>query len=138
MTHSNSRNQCVAVYFVSHFKTLKRHILLKHNEESSVKPLLRINKINQDKLITHFWKQAMWHLNVELLKSGSIYFIMERKSKEKKNDSACMCSNCKVLFAHYIKRRDVMMLMVSLHRPDFVEQHTQGFKELLNTISQLY
>ena len=63
---------------------------------------------------------------------------MEKKSKEKKKDSACMCSDCKVLFAHYIKCRDVMMLMVSLHRPDFVEQHTQGFKELLNTVSQLY
>ena len=44
-------------FFCKSFQSrLKRHILTKHKNEESVKPLLKMNKIDQDKFIATFRK----------------------------------------------------------------------------------
>ena len=47
---------CSCFFCKSFQSRLKRHILTKHKDEQSVKPLLKRNKIDQDKFIATFRK----------------------------------------------------------------------------------
>ena len=65
-------------FFCKSFQSwLKRHILTKHKDEQSVKPLLKMNKIDLDKFIATFKKQAMRNHKLELLKSDRHDFFRE-------------------------------------------------------------
>ena len=64
--------------FQSH---LKRHILTKHKEHQSVKPLLKMNTTEQDRFIERFRKQAMRNHNMNVLKLDCGGFLRERKKQ---------------------------------------------------------
>ena len=130
-------------FFCKSFQSrLKRHILTKHKDEQSVKPLLKMNKIDQDKFIATFRKQAIRNHNLELLKSDRHDFLRERKSKRQNDELPLMCSGCKGFFAKSYKARHllvcpassvgVMLPVVSVEKCKLVEKQTHAFKELLN------
>ena len=71
----NKKPICPCFFWKSFQSWLKRHILTKHKNGESVKPLLKMNKIDQDKFMATFRKQVMQNHNLELLKSDRQDFL---------------------------------------------------------------
>ena len=80
---------------------LKQHILTKHKEHQSVKPLLKMNTTEQDRFIEGFRKQAMRNHNMNVLKSDCGEFLKEiqKQSRQSKEELPLMCSGCKGFFS---------------------------------------
>ena len=128
--------------FQSH---LKRHILTKHKEHQSVKPLLKMNLTEQDRFIEGFRKQAMQNHNMNVLKLDRGDFLRERKKQSSQPKKLpLMCSGCMGFFSKSYKARQqlvcsaasvgVMFPMVSIEKTEYKEQHPPEFKELLSTL----
>ena len=125
---------------------LKRHILTKHKEHQSVKPLLKMNTTEQDRFIEGFRKQAMQNRNMNELKLDRGDFLRERKklSSQPEKELPLMCSGCMGFFSESYKARQqlvcsaasvgVMLPMVSIEKTEYIEQHPPEFKELLSTL----
>lgn len=132
-------------FFCKSFQSrLERHILTKHKNKESVKPLLKMNKIHQDKFIAPFRKQAMQNENLELLKSDRHDFSRERKSKRQNEELPLICPGSKGFFAKSFKAQHqlvcpassvrVMLPVASVQKCKLVEKQTHAFKELLNSL----
>ena len=121
----------------------KRHVLTKHKRLPRVSPLLSMNSKEQDRIISIFRKEGVRNHNLELLKSGKETFMRERKS-DKDDEIPVMCSGCKGFFAPHYKARhqlicptggsNLMLPLVSLEKSQTVEEFSDDFKSLLNTL----
>ena len=124
---------------------LKRHILKKHSDHTSVMPLLKMNSKEQDMFIAEFRRQGIREYNRNVLRSGNTNFMRERTPREPTmDDIPVMCAGCKGFFSKKYKSRhqaicpesgtNLMLPMVSLDRCQDFKHHSEGFKELLNTL----
>ena len=121
---------------------LKGHILTKHKEHQSVKPLLKTNTTEQDRFIEGFQQQAMQNHSMNVLKLDCGDFLRERQkqSSQSEEELPVMCSGCNRFLSKSYKAGHqlvcsaasvgVMFPMVSIEKTEYIDQHTPELKEL--------
>jgi len=121
---------------------LKRHIISKHSQHPLVMPILSMDESEKDCYIKTFRKQGIRDFNLDVINKGGNSFMRERKSKNE--DRPVMCSGCKGFFSKTYKARhqlictaagtNLMMPVVTIARAPELQDYSDDFKSLLNTI----
>ena len=101
-----------------------------------------MDESEKDRFMSTFRKQGIRDFNLDVIKKGGNSFMRERKSKNE--DRPVMCSGCKGFFSKTYKARhqlictasgtNLMMPIVTIARTPEVQDYSDDFKILLNTI----
>ena len=123
---------------------LKRHILSKHAKHNLVKPLLSMNSTDQDREIAKFRRLGIRNYNIAVLESDGNSFMRERKNDKDQDELPLICSGCNGFFSRTYKARhqlicsaagsNLMMPLVSVSSSLSIDNYSDGFKSLLNTL----